>query len=84
MEIDSSDFVGDDSLAKKMLGVKNVIIVPEVGMKFANMMEVFELYKKYAYHRFSFRKWNTKTGDGRIVRYMSFTSSTNNWDKVLS
>lgn len=39
----------DDGLAEETLGVENEIIVPQVGMKFADEKEVFEFYKKYAY-----------------------------------
>ncbi|CAA3002000.1 Hypothetical predicted protein [Olea europaea subsp. europaea] len=71
-----SDFMGDDSLDGKMLVVEDEIIVLEVGMKFADDIEVFEFYKKYAYQvGFPVRKRNMKRGDDGMVRYVSFTCS---------
>ncbi|CAA2999021.1 uncharacterized protein LOC111375578 [Olea europaea var. sylvestris] len=71
-----SDFIGDNGLEGKMLGVENEIIVREVGMKFADEIEVFEFYKKYAYQvGFPVRKRNTKRGDDGMVQYVSFTCS---------
>ncbi|XP_022875445.1 protein FAR1-RELATED SEQUENCE 5-like [Olea europaea var. sylvestris] len=59
-----------------MVGVENEIVVPTVGMKFADETEVFEFYKRDAYHvGFPIRKRTTKREDDEIVRSMSFTCS---------
>lgn len=57
MEVNSSQLASDDDLAGKMLGTQNEIVVPKVGMKFADENEVFKFYKRYVYRLgFSFRK----------------------------
>ncbi|KAL2462187.1 Protein FAR1-RELATED SEQUENCE [Abeliophyllum distichum] len=51
-------------------------IVPEVGMKFKELDEVFEIYKNYASRvDFSVRKRNSKKGDDGFVRNFTFTCS---------
>ncbi|KAL2498427.1 Protein FAR1-RELATED SEQUENCE [Abeliophyllum distichum] len=50
--------------------------VPKVGMKFTDENEVFEFYKRYAYHLgFPVRKRNLKNGDNGNLRYVTFTCS---------
>lgn len=48
LEVHSSEFLDDDCLEDEIVGVKNDILVPKVGMKIANEKEVFEFYKNYA------------------------------------
>ncbi|XP_022847050.1 uncharacterized protein LOC111369679 isoform X1 [Olea europaea var. sylvestris] len=76
VDVNSCNFVGDDGLVEERLGVENEILVPKVVMKFGDETKVFEFYKRYAYQvGFPVRKRNTKRGDDRMVRYVSFTCS---------
>ncbi|CAA2939539.1 Hypothetical predicted protein [Olea europaea subsp. europaea] len=55
---------------------QNDPIVPKVSMMFNNEKEMFEMYKRYAYHiGFSLRKQNSKKGDDGVLRYVTFTCS---------
>ncbi|CAI9784926.1 unnamed protein product [Fraxinus pennsylvanica] len=66
----------NDNPNDKTLREGTDIIVPSVGMKFKDEIEMFEFYKNYAYQvGFLVRKRNSKKGDDGIVRYITFTCS---------
>ena len=47
-------------------------LIPKVGMKFNNEKEVFEFYKRYAYHVGFLVKKSLKKGDDGVVRYVGY------------
>ncbi|XP_022889130.1 protein FAR1-RELATED SEQUENCE 5-like [Olea europaea var. sylvestris] len=75
-ESDYENVVGNmDSGEEETLGQDDPV-VPEVGMMFDNENEMFDLYKRYAYHTsFPVRKRNSKKGDDGVLRYVTFTCS---------
>jgi len=51
-------------------------LVPKVGMKFNNETEVFEFYKRYAYHvGFPVKRRNSKKGDNGVLQYVGYACS---------
>ncbi|XP_052173721.1 protein FAR1-RELATED SEQUENCE 5-like isoform X2 [Diospyros lotus] len=51
-------------------------LVPKVGMKFNNENEVFEFYKRYAYHvGFPVKKRSSKKDDDGVVIYAAYACS---------
>jgi len=62
-----------DGLDGEILEEDSEVIVPEVGMKFRDDIEIFEFYKRYAYIvGFPVRKRNSKKGNDGVVRYVTF------------
>ncbi|XP_022883224.1 protein FAR-RED IMPAIRED RESPONSE 1-like [Olea europaea var. sylvestris] len=52
------------------------MIVPEVGMEFKELKDMFDFYKKYSYAiGFSIKKRNSKKGNDGELRYVTFTCS---------
>ncbi|XP_022899213.1 protein FAR1-RELATED SEQUENCE 5-like [Olea europaea var. sylvestris] len=66
--MDSANIVeGETSLG-------DCLIVPDVGMEFKNLKDMFDMYKKYAYAvGFSVKKRNSKRGDDVELRYVTVT-----------
>lgn len=49
-------------------------IVPEVGMKFRSVDEIYEIYKKYAYRvGFPIRRRSSRKGKNGVIRNVAFT-----------
>ncbi|XP_073130762.1 protein FAR1-RELATED SEQUENCE 5-like [Henckelia pumila] len=56
------------------LFAEDIEIEPKVGMKFENENEVFEFYKRYAYHvGFPVRKRTSQKNKQGVVTYIAFT-----------
>ncbi|XP_073137991.1 protein FAR1-RELATED SEQUENCE 5-like [Henckelia pumila] len=56
------------------LFAEDIEIEPKVGMKFENENEVFDFYKRYAYHvGFSVRKRTSRKNKEGVVPYIAFT-----------
>lgn len=67
----------DDGLMNDaQLFVEDSNIDPMVGMEFKNENEIFEFYKKYAYHiGFLVRKRTLQKNNKGVVTYVAFTCS---------